>query len=119
MNGGEVALAAIGLVGTILALVVTPLFKLLNANTKAQHSTTTALNALVNETAKGNQEAAQRNGHLAELQIEQAKLTEKMTKQAVDQVKQAIGVQNVQQMNVKSATIQEETVEHEQVNRKD
>lgn len=63
-----VALAAIGLVGTILAVVVKPLFTLLRENTKAT-------NALVNETKKGNSEAKQRNGHLAELVIDSKKAT--------------------------------------------
>ena len=61
-----VALALIAILGT----VVTALFKLLNANTKATADNTLALKDIATETAKGAREAKQRNGHLAELTIQ-------------------------------------------------
>lgn len=67
MGDSTVPLAAIGLVASILGLVVTPLFKLLNANTKAT-------TALVEETRKGNREAKERNGHLGEQSLHLAAL---------------------------------------------
>lgn len=108
MGEGTVSIAAIGLVGTILALVVTPLFKLLNANTKAQEKNTEAFQSLVAETKKGNDEAAQRNGHLGEQNIQItdmiAKHTEVMSKEFAK-----IG------RDLKKQTVKEQTVEHQTV----
>lgn len=85
MGENTVALAALGLVTAVLAAVVKPLFALLRENTKAQNNTATAMQALVEETRKGNREAAERNGHLGEqnIQITEliAKHTEKMTEE--------------------------------------
>lgn len=74
-----VALASIGLVGTLLAVVVKPLFTLLRENTKAT-------NALVEETKKGNREAKQRNGHLAELVIQQGEQTKMIAEASTEKV---------------------------------
>lgn len=51
----------------VVSAVITALFKLLNDNTKA-------LGKLVQETAKGNEEAKQRNGHLGDQSLHLAKL---------------------------------------------
>lgn len=85
-----VPLAAIGLVGTILAVVVKPLFSIIRENT-------TATRALVEETRKGNREAKQRNGHLAELVIQ----TNDKTIEAIKTVKK----QEVKEQHVKLQTI--------------
>ncbi len=79
MSDSTVPLAAIGLVASILGLVVTPLFKLLNANTKAT-------TALVDETRKGNEEAKERNGHLGEQSLHLAALVKAQNKD-VEEVK--------------------------------
>lgn len=80
MSDSTVPLAAIGLVGTILALVVTPLFGLLNKNTKAQDENTEALKALVIETKDGNDKAEVRNGHLGEQNVQIAELVTNQNK---------------------------------------
>jgi hypothetical protein len=72
-----VMLAFLGLLGTIF----TAMFKLLNDNTKAQNRNATAMSSLVKETAKGNKEAKQRNGHLGEQNIQ---ITELITGQNKD-----------------------------------
>lgn len=103
MDNNAVALASIGLVGTILAVVVKPLFTLLRENTKAT-------NALVAETKKGNQEAKQRNGHLAELVIQQGEMTAMISEKAVKEVVSA--VQNVQQQNVEHQSVKKQEVDN-------
>lgn len=77
MAEGAVALAAIGLVGSILAFVVKPLFRLLDENTVAQKEGNKVQLQLVqshqevaNAIKQGNKEAKDRNGHLADLVIE-------------------------------------------------
>lgn len=70
MSDSTVPLAAIGLVTAILALVVTPLFGLLRANTKALNKVGDSMNKVAKATDKGAREAKQRNGHLAELVIQ-------------------------------------------------
>lgn len=92
MENNAVALAAIGLVGTILALVVKPLFNLLKAQTEATSKNTKALNKIAEETAKGNREAKQRNGHLAELVLESQKSV-------------MMAVQNVHEQKVEHQTV--------------
>lgn len=73
-NVEAVALAAIGLTGTIMAFVVKPLFVLLKDNTKASNANAAATTELVKETRKGNKEAAKRNGHLGEQNVQIAEL---------------------------------------------
>lgn len=89
-----VALAAIGLVGTILAIVVKPLFSLLKANTKATSANTTALQSIAKETKQGNKEAKERNGHLAELVMDSRKAT-------------------IEAINVKEQNVEHMHIEHE------
>lgn len=107
VDSNAVSLATIALVGTILAIVVKPLFTLLKENTRAQKKTATAIESLVTETKKGNHEAKQRNGHLAELTIQSKE-------QIIDSVTK-INVQHVSQQTVHTSTVQDETVEREVV----
>lgn len=98
-----VALAAIALVGSILAIVVKPLFALLRANTEAARDNANATRALVAETKKGNREAKERNGHLAELVIEQGKQTMMIAESSTDKVIAAM--QHVEHQQVEHQTI--------------
>lgn len=114
MTESTIILSLIGIVGT----VVTALFKLLNANTRAQTESTKAMQALVAETRKGNREAAQRNGHLGEqnikiteLIIEHEKDVDKKFNHAVSTVIEA--VQNVKKQHVVEQTVDKSTVKKE------
>lgn len=91
-----VALALIG----ILSFTVTALFKLLNANTKATANNTKALQSIAKETAKGNKEAKQRNGHLAELTVQ----SKNETLQAIAYIKK----QHVDHQTVDHQTVKKE-----------
>lgn len=112
MTDVTVPLAAIGLVGTILAFVVTPLFSLLKANNKALDNLAKSSENVAKATAKGhemttkelrkgNDEAKQRNGHLAELVIQTGDNTVEALK------------------SVKEQKIQEQKVEHQIVKKQD
>lgn len=123
-----VALAAIGLAGTIAA----GMFSLLKSNTKAQNGTTQALERLVAETAKGNREAKQRNGHLGEqneriteLVLEHSKEAQGLVDLAASKVAATMAVamkslknQHVDNLHVQQSNIENETVENETVNDK-
>ncbi len=74
MSDSTVPLAAIGLVGTILALVVTPLFKLLNANTRALEKVAHSSKEVAKATQKSAKEAKERNGHLGDQNLKLAAL---------------------------------------------
>lgn len=76
MGENAVALAALGLVG----ILVTPLFKLLNNNTKALEKLVGSNEQIAIATTKSAKEAEERNGHLGKLAIENNKLTEKIVK---------------------------------------
>jgi len=111
MAENTVALAAIGLVSGILALVVKPLFHLLEANTKAQNSNATAMNRLVEETRKGNVEAAERNGHLGEQNVQIIKLISKHsdgTHEQLTHISDTINKQTVKEQTVKHQTVVKE-----------
>lgn len=121
MGDSTVPLAAIALVGTILGLVVTPLFKLLNANTRAT-------TALVNETRKGNEEAKQRNGHLGDQSLKLAKLITAQNKDVVS-IREAtnrtatilsksalIAAEDREALLGNTQVVHEQTVEHQTVN---
>jgi hypothetical protein len=69
-DDSTVSLAVIALIGTIF----TALFKLLNDNTRALNKMTASSEKIAAETAKGNREAKQRNGHLGEQNIQITKL---------------------------------------------
>lgn len=112
MSEGTVALAAIGLVGTILTLVVSPLFKLLNAQTKATEklaksmdSVAKANKAMVKEAKKGNQESADRNGHLGEQNV-------KITELVIESNKQTLAA--LQNMDIKSQHVEKQVVEKQE-----
>ena len=65
----------------IVATVITALFKLLADNTKAQSKMVEATQQVATETAKGNREAKQRNGHLGQQNVQ---ITELITGQNRD-----------------------------------
>lgn len=105
MAESSVALAAIGLVGSILALVVSPLFKLLNANIETMKGLVESNQSIATETKKAAREAKERNGHLAELQLRSQELIinhEKDVKKLVDSsVKKVMSaVQHVDEQHV-------------------
>jgi rubrerythrin len=94
--------------------VTTGFFKLLHDNTIAQRDTTRAMNALVDETRKGNREAAERNGHLGE-QSENivqmiAKHNKDVEKMRGDFMKT---VTNVNEQHVVHQTVEKEIVENQ------
>lgn len=110
---------------TILALVaivgsvITALFKLLADNTKAQAKSAEAMSALVQETRKGNVEAAQRNGHLGEQNenitrlivshAEDSKLwADSAATKVVSELESVIAKQTVQHQTVQHQTVEEE-----------
>lgn len=74
MTDSTVPLAAIALVGSILALVVTPLFSLLRANTKALEKLVASSEKVAHATQRGADEAKERNGHLGEQSLHLASL---------------------------------------------
>lgn len=98
MGDSAVPLAAIGLVSLILAVVVKPLFTLLKENTRATQS-------LVAETKKGNKEAKDRNGHLAELVVQQGENTKAIADATASQIITA--VQKVEVQEVEHQTVKE------------
>jgi len=118
---GAVALAAIGLTGTILAVVVTPLFKLLNANTAALNNIAKTNKELVKETRKGNREAAQRNGHLGEQNIQITELINKYNKEVLalsDRIMKKLDTHSIGTLNVAHSNVEEETVHSQKIERK-
>lgn len=142
MDNSTVPLAAIGLVATILAVVVTPLFTLLKNATKAQEANTHALEKMALSTDKvaaatviGNDEAKQRNGHLGEQNVQITELIMGQNKD-ISSIKTATEItastnMKVAQILSKSALIaaedrdiltggnqvvHEQTVEHQTVN---
>lgn len=118
---GTVALAAIGLTGTILAAVVTPLFKLLNANTAALNNIAETNKELVKETRKGNKEAAQRNGHLGEQNIQITELISKHNKEVSalgSRIMEKLDAQSIGTLNVAHSNVEEETVHSQKIERK-
>lgn len=104
----SVSLAAIGLVSLILAAVVKPLFTLLKENTKAQNENVNALKSLVTETRKGNKEAAERNGHLGEQNIQITELITKHTAVMEDNFSKV-------QTSLNKQVVKEQKVEHQTV----
>lgn len=77
MTDSTVALAVVALFGTVF----TALFKLLNDNTKALNKMTIASEKIAVETAKGNREAKQRNGHLGQQNVQIAVMLNAQTAQ--------------------------------------
>lgn len=100
MNGSEITLALIAIVGS----VITALFKLLNDNTKVQRE-------LVEETRKGNREAAERNGHLGEQNIQITELISQMNTEVKAAAQRNYdAITNVNEQHVKKQIVQHETV---------
>lgn len=98
-SNDSVSLAVIALAGTIVTAVVVPLIRLLMANTKAQVRVAEthlqvagAVIDLKNETKKGNKEAKERNGHLAELVLGQGEQTKALAEGATSQIIEAIKI---------------------------
>lgn len=108
----QIALGALGLVGTILVVVVKPLFGLLKANTKATAANTAALQNIAKETKRGADEAKQRNGHLAELIINSRDDVQSIADNAVTTIVGA--VQNVKEQHVDVQHVEHGTVIKEQ-----
>lgn len=108
-----VAIAAIGLVGSILAIVVKPLFALLKANTQASDANTVALQEIAKETKQGNKEAKQRNGHLGDLVVQQGAAIQGIADSATHKVIQA--VQHVNTQHIAKQTIDKSIVKNEKV----
>lgn len=107
MADTPVALAAIGLTTAVLGIVVKPLLKLLSANTKAQADVARAVQGLTEETRKGNQEAAERNGHLGEQNIQIIELIARHNTDAQDLGSKVIeAVQNVHEQHVDTQIIE-------------
>ena len=88
MNENATSLALVAIVGT----VITALFKLLNANTKALGKLVDSSEKVAKATTTSAKEAKQRNGHLAELVVD----SKKQVIHAVSEVKQQnIGEQHI------------------------
>jgi hypothetical protein len=73
-DSNTVSLAAIGLVTIILGAVVTPLFSLLKANTKALAKVADSSEKVAKATVRSAKEAKERNGHLGDQNIRLAEL---------------------------------------------
>lgn len=108
VGGDGVTLALVAIVGT----VITALFKLLNDNTnalsKVAHSSQLVADEtkeLRKETRKGNKEAKDRNGHLAELVVKQSEATQAIADQAVKQITRS--VQKVDTQTVEHQTVKD------------
>lgn len=78
-DGTTVALAAIGLAGSICA----GFFALVKMQDKTHQKIAVGLNDLAEATTQGNKEAKERNGHLAELVIETSKNTQELLNKPV------------------------------------
>jgi len=101
MGENAVAIAAIGLAGTICA----GFFALVNKQNTIHSKIANGLDRLAKAHETGNKESADRNGHLGELVTEQSKFTKESTKQILEAVKklpaQHIGEQKVDHQTVK------------------
>lgn len=107
MNENAVAIAAITLAGTICAgffALVNKQNSLMNKQTKVHGEIASGLDRLAKAHEKGNQESAERNGHLGELVTEQSKFTKESTKQILKAV-QNIPTQNVHEQKVEHQTV--------------
>lgn len=125
MADSTVPLAALALVGTILTLVVTPLFKLLRENTQALSQLVESNKNIASATTKGAAEAKQRNGHLGDQNLKLAALVTAQNKD-VEEVKQntaktaeilsksaLIAAEDRDALVNINQTVKEQTVEHQ------
>ncbi len=101
MDTNSVALASIALVGSILALVVKPLFNLLDANTKALNAVVDGSTKVADEIKQGNKEAKQRNGHLGDQNIQITKIVKEISENLPTQ---RVENQVVEHQHVKETT---------------
>lgn len=115
MIDNQLSLALVGLAGAILTIVVAPLLALLRSNTRAQNKATIAhsrvaseVKNLVKETKTGNEEAKDRNGHLADLVIQQGEQTKALAEGAVNTITSAL--QNVPEQHIEHAHIEHQDV---------
>lgn len=79
----------------------------LDRNTKSNEKTADAMASLVRETRKGNKEAAERNGHLGEQNIQIAELITKHTTTMQSELKK-----------LENQTVKEQTVENQIVEKR-
>lgn len=112
MDMTPIVLALIGLVGAIC----TGFFKLVNDQNKVHEkianglgkltdsgeNQASAMRAIADETKQGNREAKERNGHLAELQLQQA---DKIIRHVGNVKMQHVGKQVVDEQEVKVETV--------------
>lgn len=116
IDGDPTVLALIAIVGT----VITALFKLLGDNTKAQANLGVAIKSLTDETAKGNREAKQRNGHLGEQNIQITEMIASMGQNINDKADrnfkafQNIQTQHVVKQTIDNAVVNDEIVKHKE-----
>lgn len=106
-----VALAAIGLAGTICAgffALVNKQNVLMAKQTKVHSEIGAGLDRLAKAHEKGNVESAERNGHLGEQNIQLAELQKSTAKQLLNAIS-TIGKQ----------TIKEQNVEHQHIEKKE
>lgn len=102
-----VALAAIGLAGTICAgffALVNKQNTLMNKQTKVHGEIAFGLDRLAKAHETGNKESAERNGHLGEMITEQTKFTKESTSQILKAVS-SIPTQNVKEQKVEHQTV--------------
>jgi hypothetical protein len=116
LEGDPATLALIAIVGT----VITALFKLLNDNTKALSNLSKSNEMIADETAKGNREAKQRNGHLGDQNIKITEMIAKLGKQVNDNANRNFrALSNVKEQHVEHQHVFSETVENEVINNKE
>lgn len=103
-----VALAALTLAGTLAA----GFFKLLNKlthsideNTKSNRKIAEKLELVAKATTKGNQEAKSRNGHLAELVIQQGESIRALADSAADRIIET--VQHIEKQSVEHQVVKD------------
>lgn len=130
IDGGELT-AILGAFGVILggfyAFAVSQMKEARKERTTERKEFTSALNnvaasaqRVADETKsmkeihkKGYREAEQRNGHLADLVIQQGEVVQKIADVATEKI--ITGIQNVEQQNIKHSHIEHETVEKETI----
>lgn len=99
MEGSEVALASIALVGTLSA----GFFALVNKQNEIHSRIGAALDRLAEAHETGNRESAERNGHLGEQNIEIAKISKEISKKL-----DSISTQEVHDQHVHKQVIEKE-----------
>lgn len=112
MNEAPVALAALALTGTI----ATGFFALIRQQNKVHEKVASSMDKVAqsNEkiaeaTIKGSQEAKERNGHLAELVLQQGEQTISIAHDATDKIIEV--VQNIKEQHIEHSHIAEQTID--------